>query len=85
MAVLTDLNSNSKAWVSHYEPERERIIVLEYSNLSLGAMVTLIAQHLNNVVVKDKAFLSQPSSTKPEAQRHLVMKRKFSEGGIVDA
>ncbi len=85
MAVLTDLNANSKAWVSRYDPARGHIIVLEYSNLSLGAMVALMAEHLKNAVVKDNAFVPLPSSTKPEAQRSLAIKRKFSEGGITDA
>jgi hypothetical protein len=85
MAVLTDLNSHTKAWVSRYDPVRKQIIALVYSNLSLDAMVTLMAEHLNTAVVKDNAFLPLPSSTIPEAQRSIVIKRKFAEGGITDA
>ncbi len=62
MAVLTDLNSHSKAWVSRYDPLREHIIVLEYSNLSLSAMVSLMAEHLNTAVIKTMhSYLSHPA------------------------
>jgi len=84
LTVLTDLNNNTHAWKSYYDLSGKRVDVDEYENLTLDQMISLVAYHLNQHVVKDARY-SIHSSSDAQGQRYTHLKRKFDDSDLKEA